>query len=222
MAEPRIPFSDRDARDRFERLSSERQERVIEAFFRVLRSTGMSTIDLHNGLFYDLVSHPGRYAGCPFVRHMKFRFTTVIPIGADVSVTEHEVVINMVRPDHHDYCVKSLLEATIEFIEEVDAIRLDVDEIRRTIGEDEYAPISLEGEAAAAAPRVNARTPQPTDTVGTPECVVCMSNRIALVVVPCGHANLCHGCYKELDARGDRNCPSCRTPIQSTTSIFLP
>lgn len=222
MAEPRIPFSDRYSRYRFERLSPERQERVIDAFFRVLRSTGMSTLDLHNGLFYDLVSHPGRYAGCPFVHHMKFRFTTVIPSGAAVSVTEHEVVVDMLCPVHPDNCVKSLLEATIEFIEKVDEIRSDIDEVRRIIGEDEYSPISLAGEAAAAAPRVEARTPQPTDTVGTPECVVCMSNRIALVVVPCGHASLCHGCYKELDARGDHNCPSCRTPIQSTTTIFLP
>ncbi len=210
MTEPRIPFSSWKARDRFDRLSEEFRQRVIDTFCFVLQSSGLTDQPRDVDLFFTVVHHPGRYTGCPFERSMKFKFRT--RVSRDAAAVEHEIVVDMLRPDAST-CVKSLLDASIEFVVRSEQI------IRHTLEADDVNdPILVDG--AAAPPE--SRTPCPTDTEGTPECRICMSNRIALMIVPCGHACLCHGCHRDLDARGDRLCPICRAPIESTKTIFLP
>ena len=59
-------------------------------------------------------------------------------------------------------------------------------------------------------------------SVSGSECVVCMSSQINTVILPCGHACMCHECAGELMRDGDACCPLCRAKMTFVSRIFLP
>lgn len=46
------------------------------------------------------------------------------------------------------------------------------------------------------------------------ECVMCLSEEMSVVFLPCSHQVLCENCDKLHEKQGMKDCPSCRTPIQ--------
>jgi len=59
---------------------------------------------------------------------------------------------------------------------------------------------------------------------GERECVMCMfSDEVAVGVPPCSHQGWSVGpCPDALEAQGMRDCPSCRTAIESRIKVFWP
>ena len=51
-------------------------------------------------------------------------------------------------------------------------------------------------------------------------CVVCLEAKADTVILPCRHAQFCHGCAATLSSRS-QPCPTCRGRIESTLRIFL-
>jgi hypothetical protein len=52
-------------------------------------------------------------------------------------------------------------------------------------------------------------------------CVVCMDERKQRLMVPCMHVCVCEACaLRLLDAQAP-HCPVCRTPVESTTRVFI-
>ncbi|KAK7392385.1 hypothetical protein VNO78_20822 [Psophocarpus tetragonolobus] len=47
------------------------------------------------------------------------------------------------------------------------------------------------------------------------ECVMCLSEEMSVVFLPCAHQVLCPDCNELHVKQGMKDCPSCRTPIQS-------
>ena len=46
------------------------------------------------------------------------------------------------------------------------------------------------------------------------ECVMCLTEEISVVFLPCAHQVLCAKCNVLHEKEGMKDCPSCRTPIQ--------
>ena len=46
------------------------------------------------------------------------------------------------------------------------------------------------------------------------ECVMCLTEEMTVVFVPCGHQVLCAECNVLHEKNGMKDCPSCRTQIQ--------
>ncbi|XP_027363090.1 putative E3 ubiquitin-protein ligase RF298 [Abrus precatorius] len=46
------------------------------------------------------------------------------------------------------------------------------------------------------------------------ECVMCLSEEMSVVFLPCAHQVLCPKCNELHEKQGMKECPSCRTPIQ--------
>lgn len=46
------------------------------------------------------------------------------------------------------------------------------------------------------------------------ECVMCMTEDISVIFLPCAHQVLCEDCNVLHEKQGMKDCPSCRTPIQ--------
>ncbi|KAE9611507.1 hypothetical protein Lal_00011456 [Lupinus albus] len=46
------------------------------------------------------------------------------------------------------------------------------------------------------------------------ECVMCLSEEMSVVFLPCAHQVVCAECNKLHEKRGMKDCPSCRAPIQ--------
>ncbi|XP_073008931.1 putative E3 ubiquitin-protein ligase RF298 [Typha latifolia] len=46
------------------------------------------------------------------------------------------------------------------------------------------------------------------------ECVMCLTEEMAVVFLPCAHQVVCTKCNELHEKQGMRDCPSCRTPIQ--------
>lgn len=46
------------------------------------------------------------------------------------------------------------------------------------------------------------------------ECVMCMTEDISVIFLPCAHQVLCENCNVLHEKQGMNDCPSCRTPIQ--------
>lgn len=51
------------------------------------------------------------------------------------------------------------------------------------------------------------------------ECVMCLTEEIAVVFVPCAHQVLCGPCNALHEKQGMNDCPSCRTAIQKRISV---
>lgn len=51
------------------------------------------------------------------------------------------------------------------------------------------------------------------------ECVMCMTEEISVVFIPCAHQVLCGECNVLHEKEGMKDCPSCRTPIQKRVSV---
>lgn len=49
-----------------------------------------------------------------------------------------------------------------------------------------------------------------------PTCNVCLTDDVAIVFLPCGHACSCAGCARKLD-----KCPICRQPIKATVRVYI-
>ena len=49
-----------------------------------------------------------------------------------------------------------------------------------------------------------------------PKCSICLENNCSIVLIPCGHACICHGCCSSL-----RNCPICRRGVSSHQTLYL-
>ncbi|KAJ7556632.1 hypothetical protein O6H91_05G091100 [Diphasiastrum complanatum] len=52
------------------------------------------------------------------------------------------------------------------------------------------------------------------------ECVMCMSEEMAVVFLPCAHQVVCVQCNDLHEKQGMTDCPSCRTPIQRRIRVF--
>ncbi|KAG6536151.1 hypothetical protein ZIOFF_001195 [Zingiber officinale] len=46
------------------------------------------------------------------------------------------------------------------------------------------------------------------------ECVMCLSEIVSVVLLPCAHQVFCRQCNELHEQKGVKECPSCRTPIQ--------
>lgn len=46
------------------------------------------------------------------------------------------------------------------------------------------------------------------------ECVMCLSEEMSVVFLPCAHQVVCPECNELHEKQGMKECPSCRTPIQ--------
>lgn len=46
------------------------------------------------------------------------------------------------------------------------------------------------------------------------ECVMCLSEEMSVVFLPCAHQVVCTKCNDLHEKQGMKDCPSCRTPIQ--------
>ncbi|KAJ8549063.1 hypothetical protein K7X08_032770 [Anisodus acutangulus] len=51
------------------------------------------------------------------------------------------------------------------------------------------------------------------------ECVMCMSEQMSVVFLPCAHQVLCANCNVLHEKKGMDECPSCRTPIKKRISV---
>lgn len=52
------------------------------------------------------------------------------------------------------------------------------------------------------------------------ECVMCMTDEISVVFVPCAHQVFCGDCSALHEKQGMNDCPSCRTPIKKRVSVI--
>ena len=46
------------------------------------------------------------------------------------------------------------------------------------------------------------------------ECVMCLSEEMSVVFLPCAHQVVCPECNKLHEKQGTKECPSCRVPIE--------
>ena len=53
---------------------------------------------------------------------------------------------------------------------------------------------------------------------GQAECSICLENRAACALVPCGHRCVCNGCAANEALL--KSCPLCRTPVQHAMFIY--
>ncbi|KAJ1428815.1 Zinc finger, RING-type [Sesbania bispinosa] len=53
------------------------------------------------------------------------------------------------------------------------------------------------------------------------ECVMCLSEEMSVVFLPCAHQVVCSKCNELHEKQGMQDCPSCRSPIQGRISILL-
>ncbi|RZS08191.1 hypothetical protein BHM03_00039128 [Ensete ventricosum] len=51
------------------------------------------------------------------------------------------------------------------------------------------------------------------------ECVMCLSEEMSVVFLPCAHQVVCTKCNELHEKKGMKDCPSCRTPIQRRVSV---
>lgn len=57
------------------------------------------------------------------------------------------------------------------------------------------------------------------DVVRERECVMCMTDEIAVVFLPCAHQVLCVKCNDLHEKQGMNDCPSCRATIQRRITV---
>ncbi|XP_008778409.2 putative E3 ubiquitin-protein ligase RF298 [Phoenix dactylifera] len=51
------------------------------------------------------------------------------------------------------------------------------------------------------------------------ECVMCLTEEMSIVFLPCAHQVVCTKCNELHEKQGMKDCPSCRTPIQRRISV---
>lgn len=51
------------------------------------------------------------------------------------------------------------------------------------------------------------------------ECVMCLSEEMSVVFLPCAHQVVCTTCNELHEKQGMKECPSCRGPIQRRISV---
>lgn len=51
------------------------------------------------------------------------------------------------------------------------------------------------------------------------ECVMCLSEEMSVVFLPCAHQVVCTKCNELHEKQGMQDCPSCRSPIQERISV---
>lgn len=51
------------------------------------------------------------------------------------------------------------------------------------------------------------------------ECVMCLSEEMSVVFLPCAHQVVCTTCNELHEKQGMQDCPSCRSPIQKRISV---
>lgn len=51
------------------------------------------------------------------------------------------------------------------------------------------------------------------------ECVMCLSEEISVVFLPCSHQVVCSKCNEVHEKGGMKDCPSCRTPILQRVNV---
>eukprot|EP01105_Mastigella_eilhardi_P007951 TRINITY_DN1968_c0_g1_i1.p2 TRINITY_DN1968_c0_g1~~TRINITY_DN1968_c0_g1_i1.p2 ORF type:complete len:230 (+),score=47.83 TRINITY_DN1968_c0_g1_i1:219-908(+) len=93
----------------------------------------------------------------------------------------------------------------------------DIDERGST--EDEEPDVVLEDRPA----RVQMPTgrDEPTEK-GSTACAVCMTNKVKVALIDCGHAVMCVGCARTLLRDEHPRCPVCRAPIKKgALTIFM-
>ena len=62
---------------------------------------------------------------------------------------------------------------------------------------------------------VTGRIKRAVDPERCGECIVCMKERVRIVLIPCGHC-ICSGCFRDRPL-----CHYCRSPVESSQRIFL-
>lgn len=51
------------------------------------------------------------------------------------------------------------------------------------------------------------------------ECVMCLSEEMSVVFLPCAHQVVCVTCNELHEKQGMKDCPSCRSPIQRRVNV---
>ena len=51
------------------------------------------------------------------------------------------------------------------------------------------------------------------------ECVMCLSEEMSVVFLPCAHQVVCRTCNELHEKQGMEDCPSCRSPIQQRICV---
>lgn len=51
------------------------------------------------------------------------------------------------------------------------------------------------------------------------ECVMCLSEEMSIVFIPCAHQVVCLTCNELHEKQGMKDCPSCRSPIQQRICV---
>ncbi|TKY54084.1 E3 ubiquitin-protein ligase LRSAM1 [Spatholobus suberectus] len=54
------------------------------------------------------------------------------------------------------------------------------------------------------------------------ECVMCLSEEMSVVFLPCAHQVVCTTCNELHEKQGMLDCPSCRSPIQQRIAVRFP
>lgn len=54
-------------------------------------------------------------------------------------------------------------------------------------------------------------------------CIICLTNQVQILTIPCGHLIMCNPCSLNLkNSNNDEKCPKCRTPIYNKIIAKLP
>lgn len=75
----------------------------------------------------------------------------------------------------------------------------------------QMAQLKLEGSSQAAS---NLTEESKSELKREWECVMCLSEIVSVVLLPCAHQAFCRQCNEIHEQKGAKECPSCRTPIQ--------
>ena len=54
------------------------------------------------------------------------------------------------------------------------------------------------------------------------ECVMCLSEEMSVLFMPCAHQVVCKTCNELHEKQGMQDCPSCRSPIQQRIAVRFP
>ncbi|KAK7270246.1 hypothetical protein RIF29_23250 [Crotalaria pallida] len=108
-----------------------------------------------------------------------------------------------------------------QYVEEIAKLERELDEIKQK-SESEKIAVLRKGESTGnkkSGPSQTMVSSQAKSVAGRlrreRECVMCLSEEMSVVFLPCAHQVVCTECNKLHEKQGMKECPSCRTPIQS-------